>query len=83
MEFSFVGIQGRRERVIGSNRTVGGSSRETKRCFPIGGEQPKPFCGFQILSLRQWRFHDLEAMPGTFKSGTRDHRYRRSLMAAI
>src|SRR6202011_3780830 len=25
MEFSFVGIQGRRERVIGSNRTVGGS----------------------------------------------------------
>ncbi len=29
MEFSFVGIQGRRERVIGSNRTVGGSSRET------------------------------------------------------
>src|SRR3982074_56227 len=29
MEFSFVGIQGRRERVVGSNRTVGGSTRES------------------------------------------------------
>jgi hypothetical protein len=28
IEFSLVGIQGRRERVIGSNYTVGGSSQE-------------------------------------------------------
>jgi hypothetical protein len=34
MEFSFVGIQGRRERVIGSNRTVGGSIRESAAAFP-------------------------------------------------
>ena len=29
IEFSFVGIQERREGVIGSNRTFGGSSRES------------------------------------------------------
>jgi hypothetical protein len=34
MEFSFVGIKGRRQRVIGSNRAVGGSSRETATAFP-------------------------------------------------
>ena len=34
MEFSLVGIQGRRERVIGPNRTVGGSSRERATYVP-------------------------------------------------
>jgi len=34
MEFSFVGIQGRRERVIGSIRMVGSSTRQTATVFP-------------------------------------------------
>jgi hypothetical protein len=34
IEFSFVGIQGRRERAIGSNRTVGGSIRERDSAVP-------------------------------------------------
>jgi hypothetical protein len=34
VEFSLVGIQGRRERVIGSNRTVGGMSWESATAFP-------------------------------------------------
>ncbi len=33
-EFSFVGIERRRERAVGSNRTVGGSLRETATAFP-------------------------------------------------
>ncbi|MDB5610781.1 MAG: hypothetical protein JWP25_7681 [Bradyrhizobium sp.] len=41
MEFSFVGIQGRRERVIGSNRTVGGSSRAAPA--PLAGGLHNPF----------------------------------------
>jgi hypothetical protein len=48
MEFSFVGIEGRRERVIESNRTVGGSSRET---VLVRTADTKPFHFLPLLSL--------------------------------
>jgi hypothetical protein len=44
IEFSFVGIQGRRERAIGSNRTAGGSSRETVLAI-VADSKPLPFHG--------------------------------------
>src|SRR3979409_1714939 len=65
MEFSFVGIQGRRERVIGSNRTVGGSSRETATAFP----HTTQIC--DISSDRPPKLRNLSN--DRFKSGTCNH----------
>src|SRR6267143_1970390 len=79
IEFSLVGILGRRERVIGSNHTVGGSSREPATASPrttqicdISSDHP-PKCTklFELLVQveRNGRFARHEQSPGTAGDG--------------